>query len=348
VGQEKSLQAFYQLLNIAEVNYLSARYSEAIRFSRDALTVVNEKVTEGMTVLDSVKIDVFKPKAILLNERSEYAMRPVRDSLYLAGVSVRLEQALQILEKRKVLIDDPESINILIADNMELIDFAKQIEWERYERGGQTARLDRFINLHESGLYNRIRSRLDKKKAVRFGKLPISLQEEEQKLKAAIPASLSDNKPNNELINDYLTSVKNWEGFLEKIKADYPVYYNMRYASLFRPLPSLQSAIPANTTLIRYFFVGDQLLALVADSSTKHMIRLHGSDVEKNIALLLQQSYLEKPSTPVLNALYQALWTPLAPSIHNQKLIIIPDGILFNLNFELLTPDPITNYRELA
>lgn len=348
VGQEKSLQAFYQLLNIAEVNYLSARYSEAIRFSRDALTVVNEKVTEGMTVLDSVKIDVFKPKAILLNERSEYAMRPVRDSLYLAGVSARLDQALQILEKRKVLIDDPESINILIADNTELIDFAKQIEWERYERGGQTARLDRFINLHESGLYNRIRSRLDKKKAVRFGKLPVSLQEEEQKLKAAIPISLSGNKPNNELINDYLTSVKNWESFLDKVKTEYPVYYNMRYASLFRPLPSLQSAIPANTTLIRYFFVGDQLLALVADSSSKHMVRLEGKEVEKNIALLLQQSYLEKTSTPVLNALYQALWTPLAPSIHNQKLIIIPDGILFNLNFELLTPDPITNYRELA
>lgn len=348
IGQEKSLQAFYQLLNIAEVNYLSAHYAEAIRYSRDALTVVNEKVTKGMTVLDSVKIDVFKPKAILLNEKSEYALRPVRDSLYLAGVSGRLDQALKILEKRKVLIDDPESINILIADNTDLLEFAKQIEWELHERTGEMANLDKFINLHESGLYNRIRSRLDLKKAIRFGKFPLKWQEQEQKLKEAIPASLTTAKPNNELINDYLQANRNWEAFLEKIRKEYPVYYNMRYASLFRSLPSIQQSLPSQTTLVRYFFSGDQLLALVADSASRKMIRLEGKDIEKNIALLLQQSYQEKPLNKVLNDLYQSVWAPLAPSIHNQKLIIIPDGILYNLNFELLTPDTLHSYRDLA
>lgn len=348
VGQEKSLQGFYQLLNIAEVNYLSGHYAEAIRYSRDALTVVNEKATGGMTMLDSAKIDVFKPKAILLNEKSEYALRPVRDSLYLTGVSARLDQALKILEKRKVLIDDPGSINILIADNADLLEFAKQIEWELHERTGEMARLDRFINLHESGLYNRIRSRLDMKKAIRFGKLPVELQEEEQRLKEAIPASLTSGKPNNELINDYLNANRSWESFLEKIKTGYPVYYNMRYASLFRSLPSVQGSLPAHTTLVRYFFTGNQLLALVADSASRKMIRLEGKDLEKNIALLLQQSYQEKPLKQVLNDLYQAVWAPLAPTIHNQKLIIVPDGILYNLNFELLTPEPIESYRDLA
>lgn len=348
IGQDKSLQGFYQLLNIAEIQYRTAHYSDAIRYSREALTVVNAKVTAGMTVLDSVKIEVFKPKAILLNEKSAYALQPQRDSLYLSGVADRLQQALQLLEKRKVLIDDPESINILMADNADLIDFAKQIEWELYEKTGQQAHIDQLINLHESGLYTRIRSRLDKKKAIRFSQLPIAVQEEEQKLKEALSSSLHAEKDNTTLVNDYMSAVRNWEAYLEKVKKEYPVYYNMRYASLFRTLPSFQSALPSRTTLVRYFFVNDQLLALVADSSSRQLIRVNSKDLEKNIALLLQQSYQEKPATALLNSLYQSLWEPLASSIHNQKLIIIPDGILYNLNFELLTPDPIGHYRELV
>lgn len=39
---------------------------------------------------------------------------------------------------------------------------------------------------------------------------------------------------------------------------------------------------------------------------------------------------------------------PLAKNIQNKKIIIIPDGILYNLNFELLTPQKILHFRELA
>lgn len=348
VGQTRSLQAFYQLLNLSEVSYLGGHFSESLDYSRKALKVVNEKVTAGMTLLDSVKIDVFKPKAILLQEKAGYALNSTKDTAYLTAVAQRLNEALQILEKRKVLIDDPESINILIADNAELIEFTKQIELELYEKSGQTAHLDRFINLHESGLYNRIRSRLDKKRAIRFSNLPPAIQEEEQQLKAAIPASLSSEKSNKELINDYLAAVKNWDNFLVKVKTQYPLYYGMRYASIFRSMPELQSSLPANTTLVRYFFTGKRLVALVADSTSKKLVSLESQNLESRIAGLLQLGYQEKPATTILNSLYQSLWTPVASAVKTKKVLIIPDGILFNLSFDLLTTDPISNYRELS
>ena len=348
VGQAKSLQAFYQLLNLAEVSYLAAQYNEALNYSGQALKVVNEKVTADMTLLDSVKIDVFKPKAILLQEKAGYALQKTHDTVYLSAVASRLNQALQILEKRKVLIDDAESINILIADNTELIDFTKQIELELYEKAGQTAHLDRFINLHESGLYNRIRSRLDKKRAIRFSNLPLNIQEQEQQLKAAITTSLNRDKSNTELIQDYLAAVKNWEAFLVKVKEQYPVYYTMRYASIFRSLPELQSTLPANTTLVRYFFTGGRLVALVADSVSKKLVSLDNYNLESQIAGLLQQGYQEKPAAATLSSLYQVLWAPLAPAVSTKKVLIIPDGILFNFSFELLTPTAIRTYSELA
>ncbi|MEI9913183.1 MAG: hypothetical protein WDO71_28215 [Bacteroidota bacterium] len=81
-------------------------------------------------------------------------------------MSAKLKDALNILEKRKVLIDDEVSINILIADHQELIAFAKKIELRLSELTGHSYHLDRFINLHESALYNRIRSRLEKQQAI--------------------------------------------------------------------------------------------------------------------------------------------------------------------------------------
>jgi CHAT domain-containing protein len=49
-----------------------------------------------------------------------------------------------------------------------------------------------------------------------------------------------------------------------------------------------------------------------------------------------------------LQLLYRQLWLPLAKNIHYKKVVIVPDGILYNLNFEILTPQRITSFREIA
>lgn len=344
-----SLQAFYQLLNMAEVEYTAHHYDASIRISKEALQVVNAKMKDGATILDSVKIEVFKPKAILIHAKSDYALQTNRDSAYLSGLSTQLNNALNILDKRKVLIDDPESINILIADNDELIEFAKKIELERYELTGNQAYLDKFINLHESGIYTRIRSRLDKEKAVQFANLPIAVQQEEQMLKAAIPASLKNDKSSNsELINGYMLAVEKWQSHLEKVKKEYPVYYEMRYGSFFKSLSQLQSSIAPGTTVIRYFFTDNKLTALIADSSNKKLVQLNNSNLENDIASLLSKNAGEKIQGETLNRLYQNLWAPLAADIKTKKLVIIPDGILYNLPFDILAPGPVKSYRELA
>ncbi|MEI9913184.1 MAG: hypothetical protein WDO71_28220 [Bacteroidota bacterium] len=82
VGESGSLQAFYQLLNIAEINYLTKRYPEAIAYCNNALLTVNAKMKDGITLLDSVKMEVFKPKAILINAKAEYELRETAIPLF--------------------------------------------------------------------------------------------------------------------------------------------------------------------------------------------------------------------------------------------------------------------------
>lgn len=348
VGEEISLQGFYQLLNLAEVDYAAGNFGNAIQWSNKALTVLSNKMEESNNLLDSAKMEFFKPKAILIHSKAEYQLHQQKTEAYLNELYDRLKDALQILEKRKVLIDDPQSINILIADNADLIEFSKKIELELYLRTNKDSYLDNFINLHESGLYNRIRDNLNRENAIQFASLPKNISEEEHKLKVAIPEALKADKPNNVLMNDYLQAVKKWENFLSHIRTQYPAYYTLRYGTIFKPLPQLQSSIPERTTLIRYFFIDSSLFALVADSNHKKLVQLNGDGINVKIGSLIQYNKTEKEQIYLLNELHDKLWKPLENHISNNKLMIVPDGILFNLSFEMLPVRPFKSFDELA
>ena len=349
VNEGGSLQAFYQQLNIAEINYLNKRYNEAIVYCDKGMSTVNAKMKDGITLLDSVKMDVFKPKAILIKAKSEYALQKNKDTVFLQQLALKLDTALNILEQRKVLIDDETNINILIAEHQDLIDFAKKIELELSSSGSNTDyHLDRFINLHESALYNRIRSRLDKEDAVQFTSLPKTVLQEEKNLKSAISASLIGDKPNSELMKEYFSALDNWQAHLIKIKKEYPAYYEMRYATIFKPLREIRSSLNDSSTVIRYIFNDSSLLALVINKNSQHLIRIDTNGLQQKINMILLNRATEQEQLQNLNDLYKIVWEPVAAFVHNKKVMIIPDGILYNFSFEMLTDKKLASYKELA
>lgn len=349
VQQQNTLAVFYQLLNLSEVNFIAGQYAQAANYGKKGLAIVNEKIKGGTSALDSVRMELYKPAAILMIEKAVYRLQQKKDTVYLANVLAQLNVALQLLEKRKFLIDDEESINILIADNNELISFAKKIALELYQLTNNDHYLDQAINLQESGLYNRLRARLDKQKAVEFSNLPAAIYEEEKKLKAAIPAALVGDRLNAVLMSAYVDATKKWQQHLEKIKGQYPLYYKMRYESIFKSLPQLQAALPGATTVIRYFFIDSSLHALVLDKSNKKIIDLDAVGITDKInGLLLTAINNESSHTTILFQLYESLWKPLAKDIRTKNIIVIPDGVLYNVSFDLLTPSPVKTYSELA
>ncbi|MES2848924.1 MAG: tetratricopeptide repeat protein, partial [Bacteroidota bacterium] len=347
VQEQNTLPVFYQLLNLSEVNFIAGQYAQAADYGKKGLAIVNEKIKNGTSALDSVKMELYKPAAILMIEKAGYQLQQGKDTVYLANVLSQLNVALQLLEKRKFLIDDEESINILISDNKELISFAKKIALELYQLTNNDKYLDQAINLHESGLYNRIRARLDKQKAVEFSNLPAAVYEEEKKLKAAIPASLIGDRSNTVLMSAYVDATTQWQQHLDKIKVQYPLYYKMRYESIFKSLPQLQAALPGATTVVRYFFIDSSLHALILDKSSKKIIDLDAVGVNEKINVLMTAGNDETSNTAILYQLYESLWKPLAKDIRTKNIIIIPDAVLYNVSFDLLTATPVKSYSEL-
>jgi len=347
VQGEESLAAFYQLLNLAQISKTATHYQETIDYSDQALSILNRQINHSKNLLDSVRRQVYLPRAILLNLQAKYALQVNRDTAFLRSLSGRLQEALEILKRRRSLIDDEESINILMAENTDLVEFSKKIEMESYQHTHADVYLEKFINLHESGIYNRIRSRLDKAKLVQFAGIPASLQEEETRLKKAIPAALQAGQQDRVLMNSYLQASDQLNDFIEKIKIDYPAYYNLRYGSPFLSWEVMRSSVPENTTVIRYFFTDSSLFALVIDRTEKKMFSLNAGGLEEMVNTLVKNNTNETIQSTLLKKIYDQLWKPFEAAIHSENLIIIPDGILFALSFDLLTPQLAGSYKDV-
>jgi CHAT domain-containing protein len=336
------------LLNIAEINYVVGKNIEAINYCKKAMTVVKNRLSIGSTLLDSIKMEVFVPKAILIETKAGYALQEKRDTAFLEKLAARLNEGLQTLEKRKAILNNEASINILMADNQELFDFAKKIALELALLSGTASHIDNLVNLHESALYTRIRSRLDKQHAVSFSGIPDSIYNEETSLKQTLATSLKETKPRSELMNDYLQASQQWNTYLDRIRQQYPTYYNLRYAAIFKPAHEVQALLPDSTTMIRYFFVDTTLMALVLDGRNRHLVKIPVKDLQDKLNAVLGYSNAETRQLQNLYELYNMLWAPLQPFIAHKRVTIIPDGILYNISFDLLTPERLNSYTQLA
>lgn len=345
---EETLLAFNQLLNLSEVYYLSGQYAQALSYSRKGLDVVNKRMLNSENLLDSIKTELKKPKAILLKVKAEYELLKAKNVTTLTALLGQLTEALALLERRKSIINDPGDISLLMADHADLLQFIKKLTLDLYLVSRRPEFLDRLIGLHESGNYNRIRARLDMNDSLKFADIPANMQATERQLKLAIPTALQGEEPHVEKMQRYFTAVDNWNKYQETIRLNHPRYYKMRYASIFKSTGEIQKGIPPNTTVVRYFYIGKDLFALVADSKQKEIFPLDNNGIDKKIALLSAYSMDAVKTGEVLLSLHQQLWLPFSKNIYHKKIVIIPDGILYNLNFEILTPVKISSFKELA
>lgn len=344
----ETLLAFYQLLNLAELYLQAGKYAQSLQYSKQGLAIVDKKIRNSESLLDSVKIELRKPKAILLKVKALYNLQSTKTIPQLTELIKELNDALAIIERRKLVVPDVKDISVMMADHGELLDFIKKITLDLYHLSNNKAYIDDLLNLQESGTYYRIRSRLDKTDSIRFAHVPAVIQQQEKKLKAAVHEALNAKESSSKGMSNYFSAVNEWERFMTSLKKDYPSYFKMRYGSIFTSVPDVQQAIPAGSTLVRYMFIDRELFALVMDRQQRQWVPLQHNDLEEGVKRV---SDYATPVTDVGNTLYQLhqqLWAPLTPYIKNKKIIIIPDGILFNLNFEMLTPEKIRQYDELA
>ena len=345
---ENNLSSFYQLLNLSEVFLLARDYNRSLEYSKRGLKIVEHISSQSSNLLDSVKTQLREPKAILLKSKANYHLLKDKNESNLREILTELNRAVEILERRKTLVYDSQDIGILLSDHNELLNFIKKITLDLHNLTRDQGYINKLLELHESGIYNRLRSRLDKNDSVKFANVPFQVQQRELLLRKKMSEVLNKNESHQDGMTSYLKAVEEWNGFKEKIKKSYPHYYKLKYESVFRSIDDIQQSIPSSASMVRYIFINDDLYVIVVDKNSKQLFSLDGTGLESKVANLTHYSSNFQQVSQTLLDLYNRLWAPFASTIRNRKIIIVPDGVLFSLNFEILTPSRIFNYHELA
>ena len=341
-----TLQGFHHTLNLAEVYFKLHDYPQAINYSKEALNLLDNKNLTTTNFTDSIQIQYRKPKALLINAQSNYHLESKKTVAFLKQLFDQLQEGIEILNQRKEIIKTYDDLSLLITENDELFDFSKQLLLDLYDLTKDEMYLNKFLTIHESGLYNRIRSRLNLKNDMAFANIPKEVIKRETELKLKMNASIESSKDNS--FSTFFDANSQWKSFLDSLKSRFPKYYKMRYATIEEPLNNLQKSIPKNTTVVRYIYNNDALYAITLTENKKQVFKLNYTPENTNIQKLTNTPFKIDNINKELYELYKILWQPLEPAISTKKVIIIPDGDLFNLSFDMLTNKTIDSYKEFT
>jgi CHAT domain-containing protein len=345
-GGENNFPILKEITNLSEVYYKAKDYSKAHEWAEKGNRFLDMKLADAKSDYDSVQIEFRRPAITLLEVRSLYELNPSRDTLFIKEQLQRLNKAVAALERRKTTTFKPKDVTGILAEYRAVNSLAKKLNYELYQQTSEDDYISKTISLHESGIYNRIRTQFNMKNNIKFRFLPDSVITKEKSLRNNLSTSLSDSSGNQ--LNNYFNATEEWKQFLNVLKEKYPKYYKLRYETIEEDLGDLQQTISENTSVVRYLYIEDNLFAFVLNRTSKEMLALNNENVKDLIAGLAEnQSELDKTATS-LNLLHDQLWKPLEHLVTTPKVVIIPDRELFNLSFETLTPLKISKFGELA
>lgn len=337
-ANDESFSKLKQLLNLAQINHNIGDFETALLWVGKANKYLDDTET------DVIQKEFNKPQLILLKAGAEYELQKHKDTLFLKQQLNNLHKATTILEERKTTLYKNEDINVLLSQYQSITNLSKKLTLELYDKTADPNYLMDILKLHESGMYNRIRSRLNLRNNIEFSGIPDDILNREIHLKNSMSTALEA----TDGINTFFETHKQWNHFLDSLKQDHPKYYKMRYGTIERSMGNLQEKIPEETTLVRYLFMDDQLYAFVITKAFIEVYKLP-FDVKVNALQVLSDRHLKIDETSeFLHQLYQQLWQPFENRIKTKKVLIIPDGELFNLSFEMLTPSKLKNFSEMS
>ncbi|MEO8823255.1 MAG: CHAT domain-containing tetratricopeptide repeat protein, partial [Ginsengibacter sp.] len=347
-NHQYSLPVALQLLNLMKVQLQLKKYKTSLDYSEKAIATFNKLIGNAATAEDSIRFENFKASAIFGKSKSAYYLLTEKNQNNLRNILNQLEETSSMFERRKLYYPDEENVSLTIESYKEINGFISLLQLELYRITKDRSYLDAVIQRNESLVYTRLKRSLNNRNLnVHFRDVPASIQIKEAEIKALLEDALKRNKSETGSVNNYFKKSKKWVDFLLMLKKDFPAYYQARYGSEpEKNIDDYKQVVPVGSQVVRFYIINENIYALVLSQTEDHWIALSAKDLSGTLLKLQRQPSLEATGFLTYD-LYQKLWKPIEPFIHEKKITIIPDGIIYNISFDMLTTKPIKNARDL-
>jgi CHAT domain-containing protein len=243
--------------------------------------------------------------------------------------------AIQLLKDSKNALDADESQLMHYDSNEAIFNFAQDLSHRLYEETGEAQYVEKLLQLGEENKSVMLRRRLNSFSSIAFGNVPDSILQQEMELQSA----LSDEELLKDSLGKILENEKQYDVLIERIKAEQPAYYELKYNSSVANIQQIQQELLHDgSNLLEYMVTENSIYALIVSRENNHIVKLDragiaGSIEQYNHAITSNDiSEIENISYQ----LYTLLFAPVEQYFKGTELYIVPDNELFNLNFETL------------
>ncbi|MCB0842082.1 MAG: CHAT domain-containing protein, partial [Bacteroidetes bacterium] len=286
------------------------------------------------------------------------------------------DQALQyILSADKLLTSIKLSINSekgqlsWAEETFPMYDTGVKLAINQYHQSGDVSYLNQAFQLVERSKSSLLLESLQDTKAKQFAQIPAEVLREEKEIQSLFSyyrdqlfaeqrnGALADSVRISRFRKNIFALEQQYDSLVTRMETKYPRYYDLKYEVKTLNIEQVQRMLTNNQIMLSYFWGQDSLyiFSISHNHQTISAVSHQKIDVVKLDAFLnscTQMNSHFKENLPLAQTYYQFLVEePLSHHGEKQHLVIIPDGKLGYLPFEILQTDlaesETPDFREL-
>lgn len=281
--------------------------------------------------------------------------------------------AVKVINKIRSGYLSEESKLFLANNEFETYSNALEASYALYHLTNEEKYIEKAFNYSESGRSAVLTEALKNNNALNIGGIPDSLINKEKGLEKSIwnyeeliyEENKKKNPDKNKLAfwNKYLFEKKHkFDDLTRYLENNFHEYYVLKHQNNLLPLSKIQKELKHNDLLVEYFLTKDELYTILLGKNGSNIIKqnigqLFYDNLDNLLASLSNNNFSNhgfkefKQYQETSLYIYNILLKPIENRTKNKNLIIIPDGKLAYLPFEVLTTHDVAfkriNYKGL-
>ncbi len=281
--------------------------------------------------------------------------------------------AMNFIDRIRMGHHTEESKLLLSENEHETFMQAIQVSWKLYEQTGNKRFIEEAFNFSERSKSASLLASFRDFEARSFGGVPEELLDRELELKRGIAAYRELIYEEQRLVEADDDRISMWNErvfsleidlrqLIGRLEMEYPDYYALKYNLEVTTVEDVMKEAGTRNALVKYAYADSLIFIFAITENTSNLYRIElNFNLEPEIAGLLNvltsgnldrqigEDY--KTFTSIAGELYMLLIDPVVEDIKNSRLVIVPDGILAYIPFELLLTSSENNetgqYRNL-
>ncbi|NOU18630.1 MAG: CHAT domain-containing protein [Bacteroidales bacterium] len=349
------------LMNNGQLFYRKGDYKQALRYYQQSLiskiysfndnsiyTNPNADVLPDMDLLDILKL-----KAQAFGQLAEQENKTEN----LKAALVTLELATSFTERLRIgYLYEGSKLQLAEREHEVYLSIVR-IANSLYEISGDSKYMCIAFRYAEYGKYAVLRELKNDEMAKDIAGVPDSISGSERSLKqqiASLRMQVEDesklehpNKSKIDLWNEQqFTLTQRLEGLMQRLESSYPEYYRQKYSNEVVSVTQLQKAMDKKEAVLEYVLGDKELYTFAITKDTFQLVRQEADTTflrQLNFLIYAMRSFYSTGYYKYRDAaytLYKKLIYPVEPLLKGKNLLIIPDGKLGLIPFDVLTDRP--------